>query len=141
MGLDVSPSVIGLALSDPSLRLATPFHTLYRNKWKPDARELLLLIDQREVVGLIVGWPLNMDGTEGPRCQSVRQFAHNFLKLRDMPLCLWDERLSTQAVKNALSAAGASRKRIETIADQHAASYILQGALDALQHISSAASQ
>lgn len=135
MGLDVSPSAIGVALSDPSFRLAVPLQTIKRNKWKPDAQSLVTLIHDHEIIGLVVGWPLNMDGTEGPRCQSIYQFALNFLKLYEIPVCLWDERLSTHIVKDFLSSQGASYKRIENIVDHHAAAYILQGALDALQHL------
>jgi putative Holliday junction resolvase len=134
--LDIGTKTIGLAISDPGLMVASPIETIRRGKrFADDAKALLDLIDRRGVGGLIVGLPINMDGSEGPRCQSVRAFAENLLKLRDLPLAFWDERLSTAAVNRFLiGEADMSRKRRAEVVDKMAAAYILQGALDAMPH-------
>jgi putative pre-16S rRNA nuclease len=135
LGLDLGAKTIGLAISDPGLAVASPIDTIRRGKrFADDAKALLALIDRRGVGGLILGLPINMDGNEGPRCQSVRAFAENLLKIRDLPLAFWDERLSTAAVNRFLiDEADMSRKRRSQVVDKMAAAYILQGALDAMR--------
>ncbi len=133
LGLDIGKKTVGLALSDPGFTVASPVATIRRTKFTADAKELLKLVAERNVGGLVIGLPLNMDGTEGPRCQSVRQFAANLLKLQDMPILFWDERMSTMAVEREMIAHDVTRaKRGKTI-DQAAAAFILQGTLDALR--------
>lgn len=134
LGLDLGDKTIGLALSDSGFSIASPVGTIRRRKFTADAAELLRLIDERGVGGLVIGLPVNMDGTEGPRCQSSRQFATNLLALRDLPVAFWDERLSTMAVERAMVAADLSRKKRAKRVDTAAAAYILQGALDSLAH-------
>lgn len=131
MGLDLGTKTIGLALSDVSRTVATPFDTIKRVKFTKDAEALLAIIDRQGVGGLVLGLPVEMDGNEGPRCQSTRAFAANLLKLRDIPIALWDERLSTAAVTRTLLEADTSRARRAEVVDKMAAAYILQGALDA----------
>lgn len=133
LGLDVGTKTIGLALSDVSLTIATPFDTIRRTKFTQDAKELMQVVDRQDVGGLVIGLPISMDGSEGPRCQSTRQFAANLLALRDLPVAFWDERLSTAAVTRTLLEADASRRRRAEVVDKMAAAYILQGALDALR--------
>lgn len=133
MGLDVGEKTIGLALSDTSRTIATPFQLIERTQWKKDRELLLRIIQDYKIVGCVVGFPLNMDGSEGPRCQSTRQFASNLLSLMDIPLCLWDERLSTIAVTRTLLEADLSRAKREKVVDKMAAAYILQGFLDAFR--------
>ena len=132
LGLDVGEKTIGLAVSDPGLAVASPLVTLRRSKFTADAERLARLVAERRVGGLVVGLPINMDGSEGPRCQSVRQFAANLLARLDLPLAFWDERLSTAAVTRAMLDADLSRRRRGEIVDQLAAAYILQGLLDRL---------
>ena len=132
LGLDVGEKTIGLALSDPGLRVASPVATIRRTKFTADANALLKLAAERQVGGLVIGLPLNMDGSEGPRCQSVRQFAVNLLKLKDLPILFWDERLSTMAVERAMIAHDVTRAKRDKVIDQAAAAFILQGALDAI---------
>ena len=133
MGLDVGTKTIGLALSDPGRSVASPLETIRRRKFSDDALRLEALIDQRRVAGLVIGLPVALDGSEGPRCQSVRQFAANLMARRDLPTLLWDERFSTAAVERFLvDEADMSRKRRAEVVDKMAAAYILQGALDAL---------
>jgi putative holliday junction resolvase len=133
MGLDLGEKTIGLALSDGLLMVATPMETLKRGKFTADAEKLRGIIAEHEIGGLIIGLPLNMDGSEGPRCQSSRQFAANFLEKMDIVIGFWDERLSTVAVTRTLLDADMSRKRRAEVVDKMAASYILQGALDRLK--------
>jgi len=133
MGLDLGEKTIGIAVGDPGHVIATPITTIRRKKFTEDAQALLKLIDERQVAGLIIGLPLNMDGSEGPRCQSVRQFANNLAKLRDLPMAFWDERLSTVAVTRDMISADLSRGKRAKIVDQSAAAFILQGALDSLR--------
>ena len=132
LGLDVGEKTIGLALSDPALSVASPVATIRRTKFTADAAALLKLAGERGVGGLVIGLPLNMDGTEGPRCQSVRQFASNLLKVKDLPILFWDERLSTMAVERAMIAHDVTRAKRDKVVDQAAAAFILQGALDAI---------
>jgi putative Holliday junction resolvase len=133
MGLDLGSKTIGLALSDVSLMIASPLGTIKRTKFTHDVETLEALIDEHDVGGFILGLPLNMDGSEGPRCQSTRQFAINLLERRDIPLAFWDERLSTVAVERILiDEIDMTRKRRAKVIDKAAATYILQGALDAL---------
>ena len=135
MGLDLGEKTIGVAVGDPSHMIATPITTIRRTKFAEDAKQLLKLVDERQVGGLVIGLPLNMDGSEGPRCQSVRQFANNIGKQRDLPITFWDERLSTVAAERALLEADASRRRRAEVIDHVAAGYILQGLLDRLGHL------
>lgn len=132
LGLDVGSKTIGLALSDATLTIATPVETIRRTKFKSDADALLAVAAAREAGGLILGLPINMNGTEGPRCQSVRQFAKNLEARTDLPMAFWDERLSTAAVMRTMMDADLSRRRRGQLVDMLAASYILQGALDRL---------
>jgi putative Holliday junction resolvase len=133
MGLDVGEKTVGLALSDRGLMVASPLETIRRTKFTKDWERLLSLIEAHEVGGLVIGLPVNMDGTQGPKCQSVRHFGKNILDRRAMPLAFWDERWSTQAVTRTLLDADASRKRRGEVVDKMAAAYILQGALDAMR--------
>ena len=130
MGLDLGDKTIGVAVSDTFLSVATPLETVKRKKFGLDAARLQDLIAARRVGGLVLGLPRNMDGTEGPRCQSTRAFARNFARLWDGPITFWDERLSTVAAEKALLEADTTRKRRAELIDHVAASYILQGLLD-----------
>ena len=130
LGLDLGSKTIGLAISDGGFMLSNPLDTIRRKKFTQDAIQLQTIIDERSVGGLVLGLPVNMDGTEGPRCQSTRQFARNFLEKRDIPIVYWDERLSTAAVERDMIAADVSRAKRAQVIDQMAASFILQGALD-----------
>jgi putative Holliday junction resolvase len=132
LGLDLGSKTIGLALSDVSRTIATPFDTLTRKKFTTDAASLFVVIDKHDVGGLVIGLPVSMDGIEGPRCQSTRAFAANLLTLRPLPIAFWDERWSTMAVTRTLLEVDASRQRRGELVDKLAASYILQGALDSL---------
>ena len=133
LGLDVGAKTIGLALSDVSLTLGTPAETLRRGKFTDDVKKLADLIAAEDVGGLVLGLPVEMNGNEGPRCQSVRQFADNLLEHLDLPMAFWDERLSTAAVERVLiDEADMTRKRRAQVIDKMAAAYILQGALDAM---------
>jgi putative Holliday junction resolvase len=129
-GLDLGEKTIGIAISDPGLHVASPLTTIRRTKFTLDAKELIKLIQERQVGGLVIGLPLNMDGSEGPRCQSVRQFAANFLQLHQLPIAFWDERLSTVAVTRDMLEADMSRAKRAKNVDKAAAAFILQGALD-----------
>lgn len=132
LGLDVGTKTIGLALSDATLTIATPVETIRRTKFMADASALLAIATAREVGGLVLGLPINMNGSEGPRCQSVRQFAKNLAARTDLPMAFWDERLSTAAVMRTMMDADLSRQRRGQLVDMLAAGYILQGALDRL---------
>ena len=135
LGLDLGSKTIGLAISDSGLAVASPLETLRRTKFSADAAALIALIGERGVGGLVLGLPKNMDGSEGPRAQSTRQFAANLLEQIDIPIAFWDERLSTAAVERVLiDEADMSRKRRGAVVDKMAASVILQGALDFLAH-------
>lgn len=133
LGLDVGEKTIGLALSDIGRQIATPMETIRRSKFSKDVVTLLDIIRQQEVGGLIVGWPVNMDGTAGARAQSTRQFALNISKHTDIPIAFWDERMSTMAVNRMMiDEMDINRKRRSELVDKLAASYMLQGALDYL---------
>ena len=134
IGLDLGEKTIGLALSDTTLSVATPMQTLKRGKFGADAGTLLDLIREHNIGGLVVGLPLNMDGSEGPSAQSARAFARNFVKQSDIAIALMDERLSTAAVTRTLIEANASRARRKEVVDKMAAAYILQAALDRLKN-------
>ena len=135
IGLDLGTKTIGVATSDPDRRLATGVETLARTNFSADARRLLALAAERKAVAFVLGLPINMDGSEGPRAQSTRAFARNLARVTDLPIALWDERLSTAAAERALIAADATRSRRAKVIDQHAAVFILQGALDRLARI------
>ncbi len=133
LGLDPGSKTIGIAVSDGARIAATPLETVKRTKFKADAERVFSLYDDRQCVGIVLGMPINMDGTSGPRAQSVRAFAANLLQVRDVPLIFWDERLSTVAVERTLLAADTRRSRRKEVIDKMAAAYILQGALDRLR--------
>ena len=135
LGLDVGTKTIGLALSDVMRQIATPLETIRRTKFKADAARLFQLAKEHGVGGLVIGLPVNLDGSEGPRAQSTRAFARNLAPLADVPMAFWDERLSTAAAERALLEADASRKRRAELIDKMAAAYILQGALDRLNFV------
>lgn len=133
LGLDVGTRTVGLALSDGLLMVATPLQTLRRTRFARDAAALQGIVAENEVGGLVIGLPVSMDGREGPRCQSVRQFARNLDGHMDVPMAFWDERLSTAAVERMLiDEVDMSRRRRRQVVDKLAAAYILQGALDAI---------
>lgn len=132
IGIDLGTKTIGLALSDVGRRLATPMETLPRGKFSVDAAKLLARAKQFDVAAFIVGLPLNMDGSEGPRVQATRAFVRNLSALSSIPCVFWDERLSTAAVHRALIAQDVSRAKRAEVIDRMAAAYILQGALDRL---------
>ena len=134
-GLDLGTKTIGVAVSDEMRGVATPLETVKRRKFGQDAEALLAILTARDIAGVVLGLPRNMDGSEGPRCQSTRAFARNFSALWDGPLTFWDERLSTVAAERALLEADTTRKRRAEVIDHVAASYILQGVLDRLRHI------
>lgn len=135
LGIDLGTKTIGLALSDVERRIATPLETIKRVKFGQDAAALLKLAAFHQVAGLVVGLPLNLDGSEGPRVQSTRAFVRNLMPLAALPVVLWDERLSTLAVTRTLLEADASRARRAAVVDKMAAAYILQGALDRLDRM------
>jgi len=132
IGLDLGTKTIGVATSDPDRRLATSVETVARKTFTADAARILALAAERKAVGFVLGLPVNMDGSEGPRAQSTRAFARNIAKLTELPIALWDERLSTAAVEREMIAADVSRGKRKAVIDQHAAVFILQGALDRL---------
>lgn len=138
VGLDFGDKTIGVALSDRLLTTATPLLTIRRKKFGVDAQALAAILVKHEVGGIVLGLPLNMDGSEGPRCQKTRAFARNLQPISDLPLTFWDERLSTVAAERALLEADTSRKRRAEVIDHVAAGYILQGALDRLRHLRTA---
>jgi len=135
MGLDLGTKTIGVAVSDRIGAVATPLETVKRKKFSLDAARLLEIIKDRDISGILLGLPRNMDGSEGPRCQSTRAFARNLGQLTDLPVSFWDERLSTVAAEKALLEADTTRKRRAEVIDHVAASYILQGALDRMRHL------
>lgn len=139
LGLDLGTKTIGLALSDVERRIASPLDTIRRVKFTRDVEQLVAAARRFEVTALVLGLPLNMNGTEGPRVQSTRAFVRQLGPLLPLPVCFWDERLSTAAVTRALIAQDASRARRSEVVDRMAAAYILQGALDRLRHLSGSA--
>jgi len=134
LGLDPGTKTLGLAISDRTRLIATPLKTIRRTKFTPDAAELLEIYDSNEAAALIIGLPVNMDGSAGPRVQSVKDFANNLMKIRDLPIFFWDERLSTMAVTRGMLDADMSRKKRAKNVDKLAAGYILQGVLDRLRN-------
>ena len=134
LGLDPGTKTLGLAISDRTRLIATPLKTIHRKKFTPDAAELLEIYDSNEAAALIIGLPVNMDGSSGPRVQSVKDFANNLMKIRDLPIFFWDERLSTMAVTRGMLDADMSRKKRAENVDKLAAGYILQGVLDRLRN-------
>ncbi len=132
LGFDQGSKTIGIALSDKGLKVATPLITIKRKKFRDDAAEIRSIIEEHNVGGFVIGLPLNMDGSEGPRCHSAKQFQRNMDEIFDLPCCFWDERLSTVAVTRTLLEADTSRKKRSEVIDKMAASFILQGALDSL---------
>ena len=135
IGLDLGTKTVGVATSDPDRRLATAVETIARKTFTADAARILALAAERKAAGFVLGLPVNMDGSEGPRAQSTRAFARNLAKLTELPIALWDERLSTAAVERELISADVSRKKRAAVIDQHAAIFILQGALDRLARL------
>lgn len=133
IGIDLGTRTIGLALSDVTRTVGSPLLTIKRTKFGKDAAELLALCEEHDVGGLILGLPINMDGSEGPRAQATRAFARNLGTLSQLPIAFWDERLSTTAVTRTLLDADASRKRRAEVVDKMAAAYILQGALERMR--------
>ncbi len=134
-GLDLGEKTIGVAVSDTMRSVATPLETIRRKKFGVDAQALIKIIDNRQIAGIVLGLPRNMDGSEGPRCQSTRAFARNLSRLIDIPITYWDERLSTVAAERALLESDTSRKRRSEVIDHVAAGYILQGALDRMANL------
>lgn len=132
IGLDLGTKTIGVAASDPERRVAAPVETVVRTKFSLDAARILALAAERRAAGFVLGLPINMDGSEGPRAQATRAFARNLAQQTELPIALWDERLSTAAVERALIDADVSRAKRKKVIDQHAAVFILQGALDRL---------
>jgi putative Holliday junction resolvase len=134
IGLDLGEKTIGVAVSDATRMIASPLSLIRRTKFTADAQALFGLMESRAAGGLVIGLPVNMDGAEGPRCQSARALARNLLRLRDLPIAFWDERLSSAAVNRMLvQEADASRARRRELVDKAAAAWILQGALDRLR--------
>ncbi len=134
-GLDLGTRTLGVAVSDMLQSVATPLETIKRTKFTADAEALLAICARRNIGGLVLGLPLNMDGSDGPRAQSTQAFARNLARLTDLPIVYWDERLSTVAAERALLEADTSRKRRGQVIDHVAAGFILQGALDRLAHL------
>lgn len=134
MGLDLGTKTIGVAICDALRMAASPVETIRRQKFTQDAERLLALIAQNNVTGIVVGLPLNMDGSEGPRAQSARAFVRNFRQKTGLPIVFWDERMSTMAVTRTMIEADLSRARQAQVVDKLAASYILQGALERLRN-------
>src|SRR6201990_484393 len=137
VGLDLGTKTIGVAVSDPDRRLATGVETIQRKAFRADAARLLAIATERAAVGFVLGLPINMDGSEGPRAQSTRALARNLAQLTDLAIARWDERLSTAAVERELIAQDVSRARRAEVIDTHAAIFILQGALDRLANMKS----
>lgn len=135
LGLDLGTKTIGLAVSDTRRQIASPLVTIARTKFAADAKALLALVATHRAGGLVLGLPLNMDGSEGPRVQATRAFARSLKPLTELPILFWDERLSTAAVTRALIDADASRRRRAEVVDKMAAAYILQGALDRMARL------
>ena len=135
LGLDVGTKTIGMALSDVTRSVATPFDTIGRTKFTADAKTIRQVVEKNQVGALVIVFPLNLDGSEGPRAQSTRAFASNLAAHVEVPMVFWDERLSTAAVERHLIEADASRKRRAEVVDRMAAAYILQGALDRLRRL------
>ena len=138
IGLDLGSKTIGVAVSDRFRTIASPRFTIRRNKFNADAQTLLDLATEEKAAGFVLGLPVNMDGSQGPRVQSTHAFARNFARLTGLPILLWDERLSTAAVERLLIEADRSRARRAELVDKMAAAWILQGALDRLAGLAAA---
>jgi putative Holliday junction resolvase len=135
LGLDLGEKTIGVAVSDATRTVASPLELIRKTKFTDDANTLFKLMESREAAGVIIGLPINMDGTEGPRCQSSRAFARNLLRLRDLPIAFWDERMSSMAVNRVLiDEFDTTRARRADLVDKMAAAWILQGALERLRN-------
>jgi len=135
LGLDLGEKTIGVAVSDGTRTVASPIELIHKTKFTEEANRLFRLMDERQVGGIVIGLPTNMDGTEGPRCQSNRAFARNLLRLRDVPIAFWDERMSTMAVNRMLiDEMDMTRSRRADLVDKAAAAWILQGALERLRN-------
>lgn len=137
-GLDLGTKTIGIAVSDAGHMIASPLETIKRTKFQADAARLLEIVTHRQIGGLVLGLPRNMDGSEGPRAQATRAFARNLTRLTEVPITFWDERLSTVAAERALLQADTSRKRRAEVIDHVAAGVILQGLLDRLRNLKGA---
>lgn len=135
MGLDIGKKTIGLSMGDTLTKVASPLFTVKRKKLKDDAGEILKQINEWNIIGLVAGYPLNMDGSEGPRCQSTKDFLKVLMPHLPIPVVLWDERLSTSAVERTLIALDVSRQKRGDVIDAHAAAFILQGVLDRLRFL------
>lgn len=135
LGLDLGEKTIGVAVCDPARQVATPVETIRRTRFTQDSERLAVLAGERGVVGLVLGLPLNMDGTEGPRAQSARAFARNLSRVLPLPVAFWDERLSTAAMERDLIALDTSRAKRAAKIDEMAAAFILQGAIDRIRGI------
>jgi putative Holliday junction resolvase len=134
VGLDLGEKTIGVAVSDVTQTVASPLELIRKTKFTGDAEVLFALMAGRGAAGMVIGLPVNMDGTEGPRCQSVRAFARNIVRLKDLPIAFWDERMSTMAINRLLiTEADITRARRAEVVDKMAAAWILQGALDRLR--------
>lgn len=133
LGIDPGTKTLGIAVSDSNLMVASPITTIKRKKINIDIRELLILVEEYTIAGIVIGWPLNMDGSIGPRCDSVRDFVKSLLNIKDLPVLLQDERMSTMAIEKPMIKADLSRKKRSSRTDQLAACWILQSALDGLQ--------
>ena len=133
LGIDPGTKTLGIAVSDSNLMVASPITTIKRKKINIDIRELLILVEEYTIAGIVIGWPLNMDGSIGPRCDSVRDFIKSLLNIKDFPVLLQDERMSTMAIEKPMIKADLSRKKRSSRTDQLAACWILQSALDGLQ--------
>ena len=133
LGIDPGTKTLGIAVSDSNLMVASPITTIKRKKINIDIRELLILVEEYTIAGIVIGWPLNMDGSIGPRCDSVRDFVKSLLNIKDLPVLLQDERMSTMAIEKPMVKADLSRKKRSSRTDQLAACWILQSALDGLQ--------
>lgn len=136
LGLDLGEKTIGVAVSDATRTIASPLELIRKTRFTAEAERLFKLIDDRRAGGVVIGLPVNMDGTEGARCQSNRAFGRNLLRLRDLPIAFWDERMSSMAVNRMLiGEADVSRARRADLVDKAAAAWILQGALDRLRNL------
>lgn len=141
VGVDLGTKTIGLAVSDPARRVASPLETILRKKFTPDVQRMLEIAASRKAQGIVLGLPVNMDGTEGPRAQATRAFARNLANLTELPIAFWDERMSTAAVERMLISFDTTRKRRDEVVDKLAAAYILQGALDRLSFLARQAAE
>src|SRR3954469_3472816 len=136
LGLDLGEKTIGVAVSDATRFIASPLELIRKTKFTAEAERLFALMDERKVVGVVIGLPINMDGSEGPRCQSSRAFGRNLIRLRDTPVAFWDERMSSMAANRMLiGEADVTRARRADLVDKAAAAWILQGALDRLRNL------